>query len=267
MKEYTTLVEDEAGMQKNNESTAKLSMHPRVALMILNFNGLSQLKECLPSVTKSTYPNLEIYMVDNASSDASCAFVKSHYPEVKLITFEENLGFAEAYNRAIKHVNADYLVLLNNDTVVEPGFVSALVDIATSDLTVGSVGCRIVRGERARRYGPVFFTGRGCFIGPLFFGSTLAKEKVYSTYDMPSECLANSAAAVLYRKSVIDAIGLFDSFFWADWEDHDLGFRICISGYRNLYTPNTTVLHRGAETFGSVDSRAGFVDLSRSDVP
>jgi len=237
---------------------------PRVALMILNFNGLLFLKDCLESVTESAYPNLEIYVIDSGSTDDSCNFVSSNYPKVKLIQFKQNVGFVQAYNTAVKTVEADYVVLLNNDTIVDANFIEELVQTAESDGHIGSVGCRIIQLEGPRRYGPVFFTGNGLFIGPLFFGSTLSKDAVYSTYQKATECLANSGAAVLYRKSLIDAIGLFDSDFWTDWEDHDLGFRICVAGYRNLYTPRTKVLHKGGATLGSVDSRRRVIRITRN---
>jgi GT2 family glycosyltransferase len=207
---------------------------------------------------------LEVYVIDNGSRDASCAFVRSHHPHFKLIRFERNMGFAEAYNQAVNWVNADYIVLLNNDTIVEPDFVSVLVEIAESNERAGSVGCKIAQVEKTRRYGPVFFTGNGLFVGPLFFGSAIGKETVYSTYEETTECLANCAAAVLYRKSLIDEIGLFDPQFWSDWEDLDLGFRICIAGYHNIYTPFTKVLHTGAASYGSVDSRNRVVRMTRN---
>jgi len=242
----------------------ELDAYPPVALMILNFNGLEYLEGCLSSVTKSTYQNLSIYLIDNGSSDGSCAFVKSHYPNTRIVAFNENLGFAEAYNRAVRSVRAKYVVLLNNDTVVNPDVISKLVEIAESDPSVGSVGCKIVQPDDTRRYGPVFFTGHGLFIGPLFFGSSIGKETVYSIYNTPTQCIANCAAAVLYRRSLVDSIGLFDSAFWTDWEDHDLGFRICIAGYRNLYTPYAKVLHAGAAHFGSVDSRSRVERITRN---
>jgi len=255
---------------QRNVSTGKIRVadglmhYPRVALMILNFNGLPFLKDCLESVVVSEYPNLKIYVIDDGSADDSCNFVSSNYPGVKLIRLKQNVGFAEAYNTAVKAVEADYFVLLNNDTKVDSNFIEELVKRAESDKRVGSVGCRIVQLESSRRYGPVFFTGNGLFIGPLFFGSTIAKGAVYSIYETATECIACSAAAVLYRKSLIDEIGLFDAGFWADWEDHDLGFRICVAGYRNLYTPRTKVLHTGGASYGVVDSRRRVVRTTRN---
>jgi len=238
--------------------------YPCVALMILNFNGLPFLKDCLLSIRKATYPNLETYVIDNGSQDGSSEFVRSSYPDVRLIEFSQNLGFAEAYNRAVKRIDADYLLLLNNDTVVDSNFVQELVERAESDSEAGSVGCKIVQVNAPRRYGPVFFTGNGLFIGPLFFGSAIGKNAVYATYEAAGECIANCGAAVLYRKALIDAVGLFDSDFWSDWEDHDLGFRICVAGSRNLYTPRTMVLHRGGSSYGFVDSRQRVIRQTRN---
>jgi GT2 family glycosyltransferase len=207
---------------------------------------------------------LEVYLIDNASTDDSCDFVRSKYPGVRLISFTENLGFAEAYNRAAGCVDAKYIVLLNNDTIIDSDLVSDLVEEAEANPELGSVGCKIVQPNTSRRYGPVFFTGNGLFIGPLFFGSTIGRDSVYSVYETRTECIANSAAAVLYRKSVVDAIGLFDADYWSDWEDHDLGFRIRIAGYRNLYSPRKRVRHVGAASYGSVDSRSRIVRTTRN---
>ena len=251
-------------MNQKVTRTGKLGARPRVALMILNFNGLRWLNDCLSSVTKVTYPNLEVYLIDNGSTDDSCAFVRSKYPAVRLISFAQNLGFAEAYNRAVRGVEAKYVVLLNSDTIMDSDLVSELVAEAESDPTIGSVGCKIVQPSASRRYGPVFFTGNGLFIGPLFFGSTIGKDAVYAVYETRTECIANCGAAVLYRKSLVDAIGLFDADFWSDWEDHDLGFRIRITGYRNLYSPRRKVLHLGAASYGSVDSRNRVARMTRN---
>jgi GT2 family glycosyltransferase len=232
--------------------------------MILNFNGLQYLSECLDSVYASTYPNLDVYVVDNGSVDGSCEYVRVNFPRVKLIRFKNNLGFATAYNVAVNSVETDYVVLLNNDTSVRSDFVQELVERAESDKRIGSVGCKIVQLDGRRRYGPVFFTGNGSFIGPLFFGSVIGRDAVYSTYDTETECIANCGAAVLYRKSLIDEIGLFDAEYWSDWEDHDLGFRICVAGARNLYTPSTVVLHKGGASFGQIDSRHRVVRMTKN---
>jgi len=237
---------------------------PRVALMVLTFNGLPYLKDCLASIKWSTYPNLEVYVIDDGSLDDSSKFVASNYPWVKLIRLDKNVGFARAYDIAVKAVEADYIVLLNDDTRVEANFVQELVERAESDERAGSVGCKVVQLEHLRRYGPVFFTGNGLFIGPLFFGSAIMRDAVYSIYETATECLANSAAAVLYRKQLIDSIGLFDPDFWADWEDHDLGFRICLAGYHNLYTPKATVVHKGAANYGAIDSRERVIRTTRN---
>jgi len=232
--------------------------------MILTYNGLANLKACLDSANLSTYPNLDVYVIDDGGSDGSSKFVTSNYPHAKLIRLDSNVGFATAYDTAVKVVKADYVVLLNDDTQVAKGFVQELVEKAESNENVGSVGCKVVALEESRRYGPVFFTGNGLFIGPLFFGSTIGKRALYSIYETDTECVASSAAAVLYRKPLIDLIGLFDSDYWADWEDHDLGFRICLAGYRNLYTPRTRALHKGAATYGSVDSRERVIRTIRN---
>jgi GT2 family glycosyltransferase len=99
-------------------STRGGSGSPRVAVIILNYNGLRWLRTCLTSVLKSTYPNYDVYFVDNGSTDDSVGFVCRTFPSVQVTSYETNLGFAGAYNRAISQADCEYVVLLNNDTQV-----------------------------------------------------------------------------------------------------------------------------------------------------
>jgi hypothetical protein len=106
--------------------------------------------------------------------------------------------------------------------------------VAESDDTIASVGCKIVQADGSIRYGPIYMAYG-------FIVHALQKQ----TYDRFTVSLANCGCAALYRKSVINKIGGFDALFWADWEDHDLGYRINLAGFKSVYTPKTTVLHLG----------------------
>ena len=97
---------------------------PKVAVVILNWNGLKYLKQFLPSVLSSTYPNLDIVMGDNASSDDSVAFMRENYPSVRIIQNDKNYGFTGGYNRVLAQVDADYYILLNSDVEVIPGWIN-----------------------------------------------------------------------------------------------------------------------------------------------
>ncbi len=117
---------------------------PKVVIMILNHNGLRWLPKCLSSLNQTNYPNYEIYLIDNASTDESCEYVMKNFPLVKVIHYRENLGFAEAYSRAIEKVNADHFLLLNNDTeILNSEWLRSLVN-AMSEPDVAAVTCKMV---------------------------------------------------------------------------------------------------------------------------
>ena len=114
-------------------------MSKKVAVVILNFNTREFLEKVLPSVCKTSYPNTEIIIADNASSDDSVQFVKDNYPLVKIILLEKNYGFTGGYNRALKQVNADYYVLLNSDVEVDPNWIEPMVNLMESNPSIAAI--------------------------------------------------------------------------------------------------------------------------------
>lgn len=209
-----------------------------------------------------TFTSYEVILVDNGSTDESVEFVRRKFPGVKLIENHRNLGFSEGNNIGIRSAVGDYVILLNNDTTVRPDFVETLTDIASSDPSIGSVGCKLVHLDPMISYGPIF-TNKG-FIVPWFSGGRIMRNRVMISRNVDGYCLANCAAAVLYRKRALDAVGNLDNFFWTDWEDNDLGFRLCVAGYRNFYTTKTSVTHHGRGTFGRVPSSTRYRRIIRN---
>ena len=221
--------------------------------MILNYNGLRWLKTCLPSATKSTYPNLEIYVVDNGSSDGSLAFVESNYPSIKLVRFDRNLGFAEAYNRAIAGTHAKYVVILNNDTkVLNADWIDTLVNRAESDLNIAVVGCKLVTLENYGVLDSVGSMGIRYWRGFVDIGK---HEPDIGQYDHPpiipfSAC----GAAMLIRRSHFEKAGGFDSQFYNYVEDADLCWRLRLLGYTIAYDPSARVAHYFSGTAGEKET-------------
>ena len=107
--------------------------HPSVAIVILNWNGQNYLERFLPSVFNCPYPNLQIIVGDNDSTDESCNFLKDNFPLVKVIRNERNFGFAEGYNKVLAQVEADYFILLNSDVEVTPGWIQPIINLMESD--------------------------------------------------------------------------------------------------------------------------------------
>ena len=228
--------------------------------MILNFNGLRWLKICLPSVMKSSYSNLDVYVVDNGSSDGSQEFVESDYPTVKLVRFEENLGFAEAYNRAMACVGANYFVLLNNDTeVLDPAWIDRLVDRAESDPSIGAVGCKLVTMQDHRRLDSVGGMGIKYWRGFVDIGKYEIDTGQYD--EPPIVPFSTCGAAMLIRRRVFEQVGGFDSKLYMYAEDVDLCWRLRWLGYEIAYEPSARVAHYFSGTTGQkeVDAKKLYV--------
>ena len=221
---------------------------PRVAIIVLNYNGKPYVKRCLDSLFRNNYPNFEVLFVDNNSPDESAELAQHLYnsePRFILIRNHKNLGFSIGNNIGFKQTKAKYVIVLNNDTEVGRAFIDTLVAIAESDEKIGSVGCKIVQLDGRVLYGPRFMN----------YGF-IVRARDTQTYSKFTQNLANCGCATLFRKSVIDKIGGFDPYLWTDWEDHDLGYRINLSGSKCVYTPLTTVVHLGGGNYlGLSDER------------
>ncbi len=111
---------------------------PKVAVVILNWNGVKFLEQFLPSVIASGYANLDIIVADNASTDHSLSFLATHYPQIRTIVLEQNFGFARGYNEALRQVEADYYVLLNSDVEVVPGWIEPMVQLCEGNKNIAA---------------------------------------------------------------------------------------------------------------------------------
>src|SRR3989339_2018211 len=109
---------------------------PKVAAVILNWNGKNFLEKFLPSVVASTYPDLEIVVGDNASTDDSIEFLQKNYPSVRIIQNDKNFGFAGGYNRILEHLVAEYFILLNSDVEVSPGWIEPVIHLMESEIYI-----------------------------------------------------------------------------------------------------------------------------------
>jgi len=163
--------------------------------------------------------------------------VRANFPSVKIISNAENLGFSKGNNVGFHKARGRYLLVLNNDTKAESNLIEELVRALEADESVGSVGCRILQLDGTVGYGPVFM-----------FRGFIHRFTSTNTLQTSGRNLANCACVALYRRSVIEKIGGFDPHFWANWEDHDLGYRINSAGFKSVFTPSTSIIHVGAAT-------------------
>jgi GT2 family glycosyltransferase len=225
-----------------------LPVLPSVAVVILNWNGKSFLEKFLPSVCRSTYGNLELYVADNASTDDSVAFTREHFPQVKIIQNQSNSGFAGGYNEALQHVQADIYVLLNQDVEVEPGWIEPV--IAQMEQQPDIVACQPKLRAYADREEFEYAGAAGGWMDIL--GYTFCRGRIlYTTekdsgqYDDVQDVFWATGAALFIRSSSFHEVGGFDASFFAHMEEVDLCWRLQRAGYRISYCPGSTVYHVG----------------------
>ena len=218
----------------------------RVVVIIPNWNGERFLKACLTSLREQTFKDFETILVDNGSTDDSVALVNERFPEVRVVSLKENLGFSVAVNAGIEASNSEYVILLNNDTEVDPGWIGALATTVDDRPEAGSLASKLVdfhdrrfldgAGDALRLSGLPYRLGHG--------------EWDRGQFDSSNFVFGACAAAALYRRSMLDEIGLFDEDFFAYCEDGDLSFRAQLAGHRCLYVPDAVVYHMGSVSTG-----------------
>ena len=217
-------------------------------VIIPNYNGMKFIENCMKAMEKETSTQYQIIIVDNGSVDGSRQWIEENCPQVTLIAMGENTGFCGAVNAGIKAATTPYVILLNNDTEVEYGFVKALEDALESKKKSFSVSAKMVDMKH-----PEVLDGAGDLYCALGWAYALGKGKsVKGNYEKTSEIFSACGGAVIYKKEVLEEIGIFDENHFAYLEDCDLGYRAQIFGYRNYYTPNAVVKHAGSGVSGSM---------------
>lgn len=227
-----------------------MSPHPLVAIVILNYNGLVWLRECLSSVFTTDYPNYEVYLVDNGSTDGSVAYVERNFPKVGIIENGTNLGFAQAYNDAIKEIQADYILLLNNDTkVLAPEWLHELVGTAQRDANIVAVACKMVSMGNHSILDSVGGMGIPFWRGFVDIGRNVNDSMRFDgpTFAPFAFC---GGAALVDRVAFIKAGG-FDSKYFLYLEDVDLSWRLRLLGYSVSFAPKARVAHYFSGSAGS----------------
>ena len=218
-----------------------------VSVVVVNFNGANLLYDCLRSLGAQTFRDFEVLLVDNGSADNSVASAKSLLPEVRCLALAENVGFAKGSNIGIAESRGKYLVLLNNDTQAEPAFLSELIRVAENDPDAGMAAPKILDffdRSRIDSVGGLVVSGDG-------LGQGRGRGELdRGQYDPLTEILAPSACAALYRREMLDEIGLFDEGFFMYCEDLDLGLRGRWAGWKAVSAPCAVVYHKYSASSG-----------------
>lgn len=224
---------------------------PLVSVIIVNWNGRRYLEDCLGSLSRSTYRNTEIIFVDNASSDTSVSYVRKNFSNIKIILNKGNLGFAEGHEVAYKKARGKALLLLSTDTIIEANAIEELVKMLYSEKDIGAVQPKLLMYPQKNLIDSIgsFFLMTG-----LLYHYGREKDHRLPIYNKPMEIFSAKGACILFRKEVLDKVGLFDKDYFAYFEETDLCHRIWLSGYKIVYAPEAVVFHKGGGASGQMVS-------------
>jgi GT2 family glycosyltransferase len=242
-----------------------LSDSKKVAVVILGWNGKKYLEQFLPSVIANTSTALcEIIVADNCSSDDSVNFVRKNFPSVRTIQNSSNAGFAGGYNEALKHVEAKYYVLLNQDVEVTPGWVERVIAEMDSDDTIAAAQPKL-RAYHQREY----FEYAGACGGYLDrFSYAFCRGRLFDTmekdegqYDDVKEIFWASGACLFIRSDVFWQADGFDEEFFAHQEEIDLCWRIKNLGYKIICVPSSVIYHVGGGSLPQGNPRKTYLNF------
>ncbi len=238
---------------------------PLVHIIILNWNGWQDTVACVESCLRLAYANARILIVDNASSDGSEAILRERFPDVEIIQTGKNLGYAGGNNVGIRHAlgrGAEYVWLLNNDTVADPAALDEMVRIAEPDRTVGMVGPKVLLHSR-----PEYLNCIGSTISmktgqPRLIG---LGERDDGRFDDCREMDSLSGCSLLVRREVVDRVGMLDERFFLFYEETDWILRARRAGYRMLYVPGARVWHKVSASVGGHQSPLMLYYMTRNN--
>jgi len=221
-----------------------------IYIVVLNWNGAEDTLECLKSLQSVKYDNYNIIVVDNGSTDESVSLIKSQYPQLILIETGENLGFAEGNNVGIRHAlseGADYILILNNDTTVDPEILNHLVAAANENGDAGLIGPKIYYHAQPN----VIWSAGGYWDDKnKCFEQTGDGEIDTGQYDKQTTSDFIVGCAMFVPAKVFEQVGLLDPDYFLNYEETDFQYRIRAAGYTTLYEPRAHIWHKVAASFG-----------------
>jgi len=218
----------------------------KVSVIIVNYNGQELLEKCLDSLFKVNYDNFEVILVDNNSIDKSIEFVRTNYPSVIIIKLDSNKGFAEPNNIAVKVAKGEFILFLNNDTIVTPDFIRELLSVFTDSSNIAICQSLLLKLDGK-------IDSSGDFIDPIgvVYNSTKTVNNV-------REISSARGASMMIRKKIFSDLGGFDEKFFVSFEDVDLGWRTWINGYKVVINPKSVVYHYGGKSHNAIKNEIAF---------
>ncbi len=242
----------------------RFSQHKEVAVLVLNWNGRTLLQQFLPSWLAHTPDYADLIIVDNGSTDDSVSFLQEHYRDVHLLAFEENLGFAGGYNRAIEELDYQTVILLNSDVELTSGWLDQPMQLLNSSPEIAAVQPTL----RAQRSPKDFeYAGAaGGFIDRL--GYPFCRGRIFDTIEEDRGQYADSVdlfwasgACLIIRRAVYREVGGLDTLFFAHQEEIDLCWRLNARGWRIVSAPQSIVYHVGGASLSADSPRKVFLNF------
>lgn len=236
----------------------------RVAVVILNWNGRKMLEQYLPSVCQTTLPFADVVVADNGSDDDSVVFLKEHFPDVKLLLFDKNYGYAEGYNKAVEIMTSEYVVLLNSDVETSYGWIEPMLSYMDSHEEVVACQPKILsylerdKFEYAGASGGFLDAYRFPYCRGRIFSKTEVDNGQYD--DITRIFWASGAAMFIRRKEYLNAGGL-DKTFFAHMEEIDLCWRLNSRGGVLVCIPQSKVYHLGGGTLNTNHPRKTYLNF------
>lgn len=249
-------------MQTSND------IYPKVSIIILNWNGWKDTLECLQSLQQIQYPNFSVLVVDNGSSDESVAQIKQAFPDVDLLETGENLGYAGGNNAGIVHAlnkHPEFILLLNNDTIVAPDILAAFVDAASTNPTAGLFGAKMLYYAHPET---IWALGGGNW-------DSDAAGFPHFAHNQPNyTCNINEAfeldyiigCALFCRTNMIHCIGVMDETFFLNFEEMDWCYRARAAGYLSYAVPEATLWHKVSASFGGENTPIRQYFMTRNEL-
>ncbi len=241
-------------------------MSQDLAIVILNWNGLKHLKTYIPSVVKHS-GDARVILADNASTDESVAYIKSHYPTIEVVENDSNGGFAKGYNDALKKIDAKYLCLLNSDVEVTANWTQAPLQLLIDNPSVAITQPKIKSYLEKDRF--EYAGAAGGFIDRLGYPFCRGRifnslEKDQGQYDDVIDIFWATGACMFIKSDTFKELGGFDENYFAHMEEIDLCWRAKNKGYEIKYTGQSTVYHLGGGTLSNINPKKTFLNFRNS---
>jgi hypothetical protein len=222
-------------------------MPSKVDIIIPHCNGQKLLEDCLPSLFRTRYPHYTVYLVDNASTDGSPEWAKANYPKLEVIKADRNLGYAGGCNLGIRSTGGDYVVLLNNDTEMEPDWLEKLAEVLDRDPNIAAAQPKILWLKDRSRFD--YSGGAGGLMD--VFGFPFCRGRLFDELetdhgqynDSPPDIFWTSGSASIYRRSSLEISGLLDEDFFMHMEEIDLCWRLHLCGFRAVAVMQSVIYH------------------------